>query len=251
MTKRNIYIILPAYNEEQSLPKLLDRINFIFFDSGLNLKVLVVNDGSTDNTLDVVNQSIEKLEVPIEIIDLQPNRGLAGAIKEGLFEGVNRCESDEDIIIVMDADNTHTPGLLMRMVRMITEGHDIVIASRYKSGARVVGLSRFRKMLSFGASILFRTLVGIEGVKDYTCGYRAYRSKILRQAFDQYKDKFIQQSGFGCMIEILLRVKKFDPIMGEVPLVLRYDYKEGESKMKIWKTTSQTLSLLKEHITTK
>jgi dolichol-phosphate mannosyltransferase len=242
MSKRKIKVVLPAYNEELALPPLLKRLDSAYEEFGLNMEILVVNDGSTDKTSEVARNF--KGNIKVEVLDLNPNRGLAGAIKAGLFEAVNDCKSDDDIIIVMDADNTHTPGLIMRMVRLITEGCDVVIASRYQPGSRVIGLTPFRRLLSDGASWLFRIVVGIRGVRDYTCGYRAYRVEVLKKAFQHYKENFIRQSGFGCMIEILLRINKFDPIIQEVPLILRYDFKEGHSKMKVWKTIKQTLKLL-------
>lgn len=243
-TLRKIFVILPAYNERDTLPKLLARIDFIYRDFKLPLLVLVVNDGSTDDTLNVAEKSKTELDLPIDILDLQPNRGLAGAVKEGLFAAVNKSQHPEDIIVAMDADNTHTPGLIMRMTRKIFEGYDVVIASRYQRGARVVGLTWFRKLLSLGASAIFRIMAPVTGVKDYTCGYRAYRSEILKKAFDEYEENFIKQTGFGCMVEILLRLNKFNPVVGEVPLILRYDYKEGVSKMKVARTVRQTLALL-------
>jgi dolichol-phosphate mannosyltransferase len=242
MSKRKIKVVLPAYNEELALPPLLKRLDSAYEEFGLNMEILVVNDGSTDKTAEVARNF--KGNIKVEVLDLNPNRGLAGAIKAGLFEAVNDCKSGDDIIIVMDADNTHTPGLIMRMVRLITEGCDVVIASRYQPGSRVIGLTPFRRLLSDGASWLFRIVVGIRGVRDYTCGYRAYRVEVLKKAFQHYKENFIRQSGFGCMIEILLRINKFDPIIQEVPLILRYDFKEGQSKMKVWKTIKQTLKLL-------
>jgi dolichol-phosphate mannosyltransferase len=63
----------------------------------------------------------------------------------------------------------------------------------------------------------------IRGVRDYTCGYRAYRGRVLRQAFQRYGDDFINQEGFQCMVDILLKLRKMDVIFGEVPLILRYD----------------------------
>ncbi len=65
---------------------------------------------------------------------------------------------------------------------MIREGRDIVIASRFEPGGHVVGLSRFREVLSLGASWMMRLLFGVRGCKDYTCGFRAYRAGVLREA---------------------------------------------------------------------
>lgn len=239
--KTKIHIVLPAYNEEASLEQLLRRLDFTIQDSNLDAVITVVNDGSVDRTIDIAKKF--RGHSIIKVIDQQPNKGLAESIKNGLFTVLNESEND-DIIIVMDADNSHTPGLMLRMVGLIKEGCDIVIASRYQKGARILGLSNSRKLLSLGASWLFRILVAIPQVRDYTCGYRAYKAEILKKAFEYYKNNFIKQTGFSCMIEILLRIKKFDPIIEEVPLILRYDMKKSLSKMKVGLTIRQTLKML-------
>ncbi len=235
-----IRVVLPAYNEEKALPALLNRLEQSFEEAGLKGEVLVVNDGSTDATAQVVRDYATFL--PVRLLDLQPNRGLAGAIKAGLFATVSECNPG-DIILTMDADNTHTPGLILRMVQMIREGNDIVIASRYQSGSRILGVSTFRKFLSYGASVLFRLIARMPGVRDYTCGYRAYRAELLQVAVDRWHDEFIQQTGFSCMVEILLKLKALDPIVNEVPLILRYDLKPSASQMNIWRTIKETLML--------
>jgi dolichol-phosphate mannosyltransferase len=144
----------------------------------------------------------------------------------------------------MDADDTHLPGSILQMVRMIYEGYDMVIASRYKPGARIVGLSWYRKVLSYGASVIVQILFPISGVKDYTCGYRAYRAVIIKQAFRVYGDKFVSESGFQCMIDILLKLRSTNAIIGEIPFVLRYDYKVGKSKLPVYRTVVDTFKLL-------
>jgi len=240
-----VRIVLPAYNEEESLPILLERLELSLEEAGLVGDVLVVNDGSTDNTARVVRSYVG--EFAVRLLDLRPNHGLAGAIKAGLFAAVFDSKPG-DVIITMDADNTHTPGLILRMVRMIREGSDVVIASRYQPGSTIRGVSTFRRVLSFGACLLFRLIVRIRGVRDYTCGYRAYRAELLRVAFDRYRDEFIRQSGFSCMAEILLKLKTFDPIISEVPLILRYDMKPSISKMKVWSTINETLTMLLRYL---
>ena len=92
--------------------------------------------------------------------------------------------------------------------------------------------------------MLFRSVARVPGVRDYTCGYRAYRAGVLRVAFERYQDQFIRQTGFGCMAEILLRVNAVSPIIHEVPLILRYDLKESASKMRVGRTVRETLLLL-------
>lgn len=238
---REVKVILPAYNEAETLPLLLGRLDQAFWESNLPSEIIVINDGSTDSTAETVKAF--KGATPVRLIEQHPNRGLAETIKNGLFTVAPDCD-DDDIIIVMDADNTHTPGLIFQMVRLIKEGCDLVIASRYQKGAAIKGVSEGRKFLSWGASILFRTVVRLPGVKDYTCGYRAYRVGLLKLAIEHYREDFIRRTGFACMTEILIRIKKFEPIIREVPLILRYDHKKSASKMNIGLTVFETLSML-------
>jgi dolichol-phosphate mannosyltransferase len=130
------------------------------------------------------------------------------------------------------------------MVQKILEGHDIVIASRFRKGARVIGLHWMRKCLSIGASLMMRIVFPMEGVRDYTCGFRAYRAELLRKAFEVYGESFIDQRGFQCMSDILIKLRRFNPVAGEVPMILRYDFKKGSSSMKVGRTVIQTLRLV-------
>jgi len=120
----------------------------------------------------------------------------------------------------------------------------VVIASRYQPGSRVYGLSMNRRIVSLVASLLMRVLFPTPGVSDYTCGYRAYRAEALQQAYSQYGDTLVDQDGFQCMVDILLKLRKLPLIFGEVPLILRYDLKRGQSKMRMMKTSMNTLRLL-------
>jgi dolichol-phosphate mannosyltransferase len=145
----------------------------------------------------------------------------------------------------MDADNTHTPGLIFRMVQAVSEGNDVVIASRYRYGARVRGLSASRRLLSLGSSWLFGVVFPIGGVRDYMCGFRGYRARLRRRAFRELgPDRIISERGFACMVDILLKIREFDPIVTEVPLILRYDQKKGASKMRVGRTVRETLHLM-------
>jgi dolichol-phosphate mannosyltransferase len=238
-----ILIVLPAYNEAAGLPALLRSIRQVMDEGRLAYKVVVVDDGSSDGTWDAITANVA--EMPIVPVRHEVNRGLAEALRSGLQVAVGQAGPD-DVIVTMDADNTHAPGLVMRMLGLIREGHDVVIGSRYVSGARVVGVPFHRRVLSSGASLLMRTVFPIQGVRDYTCGFRAYRASVLQAAFARYGEGLISQKGFSCMVDILLKLRTLepDPIMGEVPLVLRYDLKHGMSKMRAARTIVDTLVLM-------
>ena len=101
-----------------------------------------------------------------------------------------------------------------------------------------------RRLVSYAGSLLCRIAFPTDGVKDFTCGYRAYRAAALKKALAHYGDQFIRVDGFQCMVDILLKLRRMDVVFGEVPLILRYDLKVGASKMRVWRTARQTLGLL-------
>jgi dolichol-phosphate mannosyltransferase len=123
---------------------------------------------------------------------------------------------DDDIVITMDADETHLPGVIPRMLQMIHEGRDVVIASRYQPGACVAGVS-------------FPT----RGLRDLTCGYRAYRASLLRGAVASYGDNFVATGGFECMVDLLLTLRSMGVVFGEAPIVLGYDVSTTPAKCRL------------------
>jgi len=106
--------------------------------------------------------------------------GLGETIRDAL-ELAARKADPEDVVVTMDADNTHPVELIPEMVPRLLEGYDVVIASRYRTGASVVGLSGFRRLMSFGARLIYQAVFPIRGVRDYTCGFRAYRAGFSRR----------------------------------------------------------------------
>ena len=130
------------------------------------------------------------------------------------------------------------------MSRMLREGHDVVIASRYRTDSRIRGVSFFRRALSYWGGWLFRLSLPIEGVRDYTCGFRAYRAGALADALRDHGPGFFEQQGFQCMVDILLKLRRYPLLFCEIPMVLRYDLKGGESKMNVGSTIRDTLLLI-------
>lgn len=239
--RKALAIVLPAYNEERNLGPLLDSIRDAMADAAVPYRVIVVDDGSVDRTAETVTSRTSTM--PLLLVRHPKNEGLGATIRDGL-RLATELAGDGDVIVTMDADQTHNPGLIPRMLQAIREGHDVVIASRYRSGSRVCGLSSLRILVSLGASWVFRILFPTTGVRDFTCGYRAYRATLLKTALATYGDRFIEAEGFHCMAEILLKLRRLRPIFGELPFILRYDLKEGATKMRVGRTIGQTLALV-------
>ena len=239
-----VRVVLPAHNEAEALSKLLPALTSNLSEGWMKYHIYVVDDGSTDGTSGVAKKFSDE---NITLIQHKKNQGLAETINTGFQEAL-KASGVDDIIVTMDADNTHLPGLILRMVRLVKEGNDIVISSRYVQGARVRGVPFRRQILSYFSSLVFRFLFPISGVRDYTCGYRAYRAGILKDATKKYGAGFIDQKGFACMVDILLKLRVFDPIVTEVPMILRYDQKPGKSKMNVGNTITETVALIGKYL---
>lgn len=147
-----------------------------------------------------------------------------------------KAGSDRDVCVVMDGDNTHDPIYTLSMLSKIESGADCVIASRYCNASITKGVSPFRLFLSWGARLYYSILLQVEGVKDYTCGYRAYSYAIINKAYATFGDKLVERRSFACMMELLYKLSLCNATFDEIPFELRYDHKTGESKMRILKT---------------
>jgi dolichol-phosphate mannosyltransferase len=238
---RTVRVVLPAFNEAAALPGLLREIAAALTAQHRAYEIIVVDDGSADATAALAEQAAAQL--PIVLVRHAANLGLGATLRDGIAAAVARGGA-EDVVVTMDADGTHTPALIADMVEAIDRGCDVVIASRYQPGGGVIGVPRLRRVLSDCGSLLFRGLFPTRGVRDYTCGYRAYRAAALRDAMARYGDRFIDQAGFQCMVDVLLKLRALPIAFGEVPLLLRYDRKHGASKMRVLRTAVDTLRLL-------
>jgi len=234
-------VALPAYNEEDNLPGLLDRIRSVLTKSGLTYELVIVDDGSADGTGAVAEEYSRNM--PVRVQRHPTNQGLGRTLADALAAAVDLCE-DNDVIVTMDADGTHDPVIVPRMAELIGEGYDVVVASRYRPGASVRGVPWNRRILSGAARLLFRVVFPTRGIRDYTSGFRAYKGSALRAAIQAYHGRLVDQEGFQCMADVLLKLRRLGCCFTEVPITLRYDLKQGNSKMKVGVTVLRTLELL-------
>ena len=145
----------------------------------------------------------------------------------------------------MDGDNSHSPLFVPELLKKISYGYDVVIASRFQAGAKITGVVWWRQILSFGLTCLFKIIRNISGVRDYSCGYRLYSPRIIKKVKKRFTGDVVFEKSFASMVEILLRCDMEGALMSEVPFLLRYDLKLGESKMPFKKTILGNLKLLK------
>lgn len=236
-----IYVVLPAYNEEESLPNLLTRFEETAARTNTDFRIIVVNDGSTDGTHDLVAGRDSPLD--LTLIDHPQNRGLGQAVQTGLRAAAERAGED-DSIVLMDADDTHDPDTAIELAEAIGAGADIAIASRFVTGGDDSTAPAFRRLLSRGAAVVFKTVLPVDrAVNDFTSGFRGYRVSVLQRAIAHWGERLIEERGFACMVELLLKLRYTNPVISEVPLRLQYDRKLGASKIRIMRTIFQYLKL--------
>jgi dolichol-phosphate mannosyltransferase len=240
---QEIAIVLPAFNEEKDLPALLARIEETLSNQTFRYQVVVVDDGSQDRTAEIATEAARMM--PLRLVKHTVNSGLGMAIQTGLREAMHSA----DAVVVMDADNTHDPIHIAAMVHELETGEvHVVIASRFQKGSVVVGVPFYRQVLSIGCFVLMKILVPFAYVRDYSTGFRAYRATILQRMSATYgEDKLVEERGFVCMLEVLLKLRAIGALACEIPYTLRYDLKTGVSKLKIFRTLVRYLAVVRKY----
>ena len=209
---------------------MFPKIREFFKQANIGYQLVVVDDGSTDNTAQTL-EAMQK-DFPLHILYHAINRGL-GETERDAFEYVAANAQNDDIAIRLDCDDTHEPTYIQAMLDKLQEGFDVVNTSRFQPGGGQKGVSAYRAFISYAANIFMKVIFNIQGVKDYSCGFRAYRVQILKDAVQIFGNGFIQLKGLGftSTLETIVKLKLLGCRFAEVPFVLRYDKKASPSKM--------------------
>jgi dolichol-phosphate mannosyltransferase len=242
-------VILPTYNERENLPLITQFIHDTFTSAKLKYEIVVVDDSSPDNTLEVA-QSLQKLfgKDHIQIVSRPGKLGLGSAYSAGLKA------SSGDRIILMDADLSHHPKFIPEMISVMdastnakgskTKKVDIVSGTRYRSGGGVAGWDTFRKLTSCGANFLATFLLSTGGASDLTGSFRLYERSAIELILPQ-----VQSKGYAFQMEILVRAHKAGIKIGEVPISF-VDRIYGESKLGANEIVMYLKGLLQLFLTT-
>ncbi len=243
-----VYVLLPCFNESAHIRLLISRINEVL-DSVMNSSseelwkindymFLAVNDGSTDRTGEILEEMTS--HYPLQVSHHDFNMGLAEAYRT-LITNVTKFCKDDDVVVTMDADETHDPNCIPLLLSQVNAGADLAVASRYAGGSEL-GVPLHRRILSRTANWLIRNLACIP-IKDCTCGFRMFRGALLKNL------PMLEADGFEVSAELLIHVCRHNPppVTQEVPFALQYYQKKSKSKIKIWSTAKAYLRLLWRH----
>lgn len=245
MDNNMLYVVLPCYNEESNISNLIDAWKAQeknLQSRNILLKLIVVDDGSTDDTPNIV-KSNAFMHDNITLLIHKKNSGLGYALNTGINYVLSL--NKDGFLCIMDGDMTQDPVYIHPMMdKLLGQNLECVIASRYQRGSRVEGLSFYRKFLSQGARLLYTLRFRIPNVRDFTCGYRLYKLGGLNKLSKKYGSHILGEKSFACMTELLVKVAREGLGIGEVPFVLRYQLKSGESKMRVFKTIARSLVMM-------
>src|SRR5712691_976676 len=212
-----VHIVMPTYNERQNLEIMAGRIR----ESTPDADLLVVDDNIPDDTGDLA-EKLAETDPHVHVMHRTEKAGLGKAYIAGFTWALER---GYEVIVEMDADGSHRPEDLPRLLDAIAAGADGVIGSRWVPGGKVVNWPKKREMLSRGANIYTRIMIGFN-VKDATGGYRAYRASTLRR-IDLSN---VESTGYSFQVDITVRIVKAGLRIAEVPITF-VERERGVSKM--------------------
>ena len=239
---KRLFVYLPCYNEAENIGSLVDQWlaeKEALASEGYSLTVTPVDDASTDGTLAVIREKAEA-NAEVRCLAHPENKNLGGVLTTAIRDFLGQAESD-DLFCFMDGDNTHKPRDVHALLRVLPEGRGCAIASRYRPGAEIRGLSALRKAYSVFARIYYTMMLRVPAVRDYTCGYRVYTRAALSAGMEKYGDKLIENKSFACMMELLYKLHRSGCRFREAPFSLCYGDKQGASKMRVLKTMRDSL----------
>ncbi|GAA4562362.1 polyprenol monophosphomannose synthase [Planotetraspora kaengkrachanensis] len=216
-TPGRVLVIVPTYNERENLPLIAARLREALPD----VHLLVADDNSPDGTGEIADRLAEQ-DDHIHVLHRPGKQGLGSAyiagFRWGLAEGY-------DVLVEMDADGSHQPEELHKLLNRVARGADLAIGSRWVRGGQVLNWPASRQILSRGANIYVRRMLGIP-VRDATAGFRAYRAATLEKiGIDD-----VESQGYCFQVDLTLRTVRHGLRVAEVPITF-VERTIGTSKM--------------------
>lgn len=218
MTTNKNLVIIPTYNEKENIEKMIHKV----FSLKMPFDLLIIEDNSPDGTAEIVKSLQKEYPDKLHIIERKGKLGLGTAYITGFKWAL---EKNYEYICEMDADFSHNPEDLIRLVNACEKGADLAIGSRYITGVNVVNWPIGRVLMSYYASMYVR-LVTRMNVRDTTAGFKCYKRKVL----ETIKLDKIKLKGYAFQIEMKFTTWKYGFKIVEVPIIFT-ERQEGASKM--------------------
>lgn len=231
MPKINLSVIVPAFNEEKRLPKTLEEIEEYLKEQDYDYEIIVVSDGSTDRTDEVVRGLIPKIK-GLRLLAYKKNQGKGFSVKEGMLKAKGKYR------IFTDADNSTSIEQIEKMWPYFQEDFDIVIGSRDVKGAVLdPPQSSMRRFVGETFKYLRKIIVGLWDIEDSQCGFKCFTQRAAEDVFPK-----CEINRFAFDAEMLVIARKLGYKTKEVPVYWKND---PNSKVKFKSMTKMGLDLLK------
>lgn len=211
-------VIIPTYNEVENIEKIIRAV----FALEEGFEILIIDDGSPDGTAGIVKGLQNEFSGRLHLIERSGKLGLGTAYLTGFKWALGHAY---DYVFEMDADFSHAPSDLPRLLKACTDGADMAVGSRYCNGVSVVNWPIGRILISYFASVYVRRVLGTR-IYDSTAGFVCYSRKVL-ETIDL---DGVQMKGYGFQIEMKYTAHKLGFRIAEVPVIF-VNRKEGSSKM--------------------
>lgn len=210
-------IIIPMYNEEKGVEACIDSIMKVIIKLPVVKKLIVINDGSKDSTLKILQAKQGKYKTKLIIITYKKNMGYGGALQQGIKKAISL---NLEYALFMDSDLTNDPKYIADFAKEIPNAYDCVKASRFIKGGSMKGVPLKRKLFSLLGSFIARNLFRI-GIRDCTNGFRMIKLHRLRNIH-------FKENNFSLILEELYYLKRMHATFKEIPSILT-SRKEGKT----------------------
>lgn len=214
-----VLVVIPTYNEAENITTIVSRLHAAQPEA----HVLVVDDNSPDGTGDIADKLVvDDGADRIHVMHRQQKNGLGGAYIAGFHWGL---DNGYDVLVEMDADGSHAPEQLHRLLDAIDDGADLVCGSRYVPGGSTVNWPKRREVLSRGGNLYSRLALG-STLRDITGGYNAFRRRVL----ETIDIDSVESQGYCFQVDLKWRTVRAGFDVREVPITF-VERQIGESKM--------------------
>ena len=226
-------VVVPTYNERENVGPFIERISAVRrSEREVDIEVLFVDDSSPDGTGGAVKEAMGQHQF-VHLLTRPEKEGIGRAFLDGFRFALERF--DPTVVVQMDGDLQHPPEVVPELIHSVLDGADVAIASRKVEGGKTVGWSRRRILLSWGANLLARLVLGLDQ-RDVSSGFKAYS----RGMVEELTSRKLSSSSFSYQEETLLVAKRAGKKVVEIPFTFTAR-KAGKTKFK----TADILRFLK------
>jgi glycosyltransferase involved in cell wall biosynthesis len=224
-----IYVCIPSYNEAPTVGLLLWKIRQVFAGFPREYQLLVLNDGSTDATRDVLEPYTRVL--PLTVLNHSERRGYAASVEALLRRAVELTDRPKrDAAILMHADFAHNPATLPDLVRRVDSGADVVVAEGRVEGES----STAHRWLRRYAPVVLRGVVSVPGVKDVVSGFAIFRLVVLRNALRSQQRELLVAEDWAANAELYWRTSRYARRVEALPSSERHDLRGRPTRVRVW-----------------